>query len=236
MRSWHMPATAPIAASRGWRESTRSVRYGTVRTRSRSMADSGAGLVPDPGGDADGAESVDEAGPLDQRRRPPPAARPPAAAGGERRDRARVPEEPRRLQVGVVGEDLQRGRRARRRRAAGPAPRTRRSTTLQASIVVEVGEDLVGVARRQVDQRRVELGAAPVAEHLAAPPVPPTRQKTSTSSATCTIRIDRFDPVAAQPGRGRPCRPSARTPAAARGATSAPGRAGRRCRRWSGSG
>ena len=97
----------------GWWPSTRSVRYGTVRTRSHSSATADrlpvpvdTPIAPRRHTSAAACASSISAGGIPARR----AARAASAATA-----ARMADEPRRLQVGVVGERLECALRARRR-------------------------------------------------------------------------------------------------------------------------
>ena len=189
MRSWHMAATVPISANLGWRDSTRSVRYGHRPDPLPLDRRQRRGLVPDAGGHPDGAEPADERGTLDQcdRRRP------------ARRSDGQPPPPARRRHASGRGTTVTSGPRSRRR---PPAPRSalspprdgreERSPRSPCSMRRRCpGPPKISACRRSHTSTRSGSNAPPalLRSISRAAGTPPTRQNTSASLATCTTRI-----------------------------------------------
>ena len=190
----------PMAASCGGRASTRSVRYGWVRTRSRSAADHGPALSQIPVETPSAPMSCTRAA---RSTTDPLLLREPEQLRRARRqpgDAPRVTRPRRRLQVRVVGERGQHPGQLRvveraLRPVAGPHRLAPRRPARGRR-----GRRRRGGRRDRPCSGRTRFPAATATSPTAAS-MPPNRTKTSASSAICTARITGSMPSPAQPTR-----------------------------------
>ena len=168
----------------------RSVRYGCKAHPLGSAALSVPGLSQIAFGDAEATEVVHQPGPADLLRSRGVEAELAGRGAGEVGHAARVAERVRRLQVGEVGDRLQRvvetsRRRARSRHGAA----RRRSPPPSSSAASRSSNSVAASARDQLDQGRVELRArSRSARPRPRRRSPSLRWKTSTTSARFTSR------------------------------------------------
>ena len=150
---------APIERSGGQRVSTRSVRYGWVRTRSRSLSFRVPDLSQMPVETPSAPRSWSSAARSTSRRSA--AGRPsrPAASAASRATPRECPVQLGRLEIGEVGDGEQHGRQLRLGELAVEAG-DRADHLVPRRRLVDLVEDLIGTGAHQVDERRVELGAA----------------------------------------------------------------------------